>query len=418
MTRTCWLSALCLLVWAFVSSPAFAETFMTVGDVPVDVTAKNAAEARDEAIAQAQQRAFDRLVKRLVPNPADQARIKPSLQEVEGMVQDFAIENERVSPVRYIGLYSVRFRAGRVRKYLADAGINSVGDLQQVMIVPVYQGAAGAALWGQSNPWRTAWQRGGFGDGPVSLILPNGDSFDTATLSAGAAEAGDPTAINAMIQRYHVAGIVIATAEPHDSGRGAASGLTVTATIYDGTGLKGAQTVTVAPAAGEQPDKLLLRGVAATAQALEDQWKGGSTGLTGYVAPPADPNAQADLQTPITAGTLYPVQVRITGLRGWVGIRDKLGAVGGVQHVSLDAMTREGAAITIDFAGDAAALQSALVPSGYVLVQSNSAPSGTPGQFELREATPQDAVPASAPPQYPGAPYPAGPGAAPPVSAP
>ena len=108
---------------AILVSPAqvHAETYMTVSDAPVDVTAKNSAAARDQAIATAQSKAFDRLVKRLVPNAADQARVHPSQQDIESFVQDFGVENERVSSVRYIGLYSVRFRAGRVQKYLADA---------------------------------------------------------------------------------------------------------------------------------------------------------------------------------------------------------------------------------------------------------------------------------------------------------
>ena len=168
-TRPASLSALFVLivVVALASFPVRAESFLTVADVPVDVTAKNAAAARDQAIANAQTKAFDRLVRRLVANPADQARIKPSQTEIEALVQDFAIESERVSSVRYIGLYTVRFRAAAVNKYLADAGVNAVGDQQQVIVLPIYRGPSGQVLWGQGNPWRNAWDRGGFGDGPV-----------------------------------------------------------------------------------------------------------------------------------------------------------------------------------------------------------------------------------------------------------
>src|SRR5580692_9277894 len=115
--------ALILAMAATLALSARAETFMTVSDVPVDVTAKDAAAARDQAIAVAQSKAFDRLIKRLVPNPSDQARLHPSQQDIEGFVQDFGVENERVSMVRYIGLYSVRFRESRIRKYLSDSGV-------------------------------------------------------------------------------------------------------------------------------------------------------------------------------------------------------------------------------------------------------------------------------------------------------
>jgi hypothetical protein len=395
------LFALLVMALAMVAAPrrATAETYITVSDVPVDVTAKSAAAARDQAIAEAQAKAFDRLVKRLAPNLTDQARLKPGQQDIESMVQDFAIENERVSSVRYIGLYSVRFRAGRVRKYLADAGVSGVGELQQVLILPVYRGASGLVLWGQGNPWRTAWERGGFGDGPVGLILPNGDSSDTGTLTAAAAQAGDVGALSAIIQRYHVAGTVVVVAEPKDVTQGAASGLTITAATYDSSGMKGARTLTVEPAAGEPLDKLLLRGVSSTAEALEDSWKGGSTGLAGYVAQPgaAATLDDGDRAGAVSAGTLYPIAVDLSGIGEWVRIRDKLAAVAGVQRVSLDALTRDNAALIVDFAGDTLAFQATLADAGYILVQTAPADAAGPGAFELRKAGAQAMRPAVSP---------------------
>ena len=370
---------------AFAIAPSLrAETFMTVSDVPVDVTAKDANTARDQAIATAQSKAFDRLVKRLVPNPADEARLHPSQQDIESYVQDFAVENERVSSVRYIGLYSVRFRESRIRKYLADSGVGAVGDQQQVLVVPVYRTADGALLWESENGWRAAWDRGGFGDGPVTLILPNGDSSDTGSLTAAAAASGDAAAIGGMIQRYHVAGLVVAVAMPRDPARGAASGFAVTATTYDQSGAKGTQTLIIDPVAGEQPDKALLRGVGAVSAALESGWSQaiaakGSTGLTGG----GQSDGSAD-QAPGGAVTSYPIGVPLAGIESWVKVHNLLAGTPGVQRVALDALTRDGAALTLDFAGDVIALQTALSNSGYVLVQTSPGTSTGPGSFQLR----------------------------------
>jgi len=215
------------------ASSARAETFLTVSDVPVDVTAKDAAAARDQAIAVAQSKAWDKLVKELVPNPSDQARIHPSQQDIESFVQDFGVENERVSTVRYIGLYDVRFREGRVRKYLADSGVTAVASTE-VAVQP-----------------------------------------------------GEST---------------------------------------------------------EQPAML------------------GS---------PATP---------------YPIAVPVAGVEGWVRLRNQLTGTPGVQHVALDALTREAAALTLDFSGDVVALQAALSNSGYVLVQTAPGNAAGPGMFQLRPA--------------------------------
>jgi hypothetical protein len=381
------------------AGPASAETYMTVGDVPVDVTAKNAAAARDQAIAAAQSIAFDRLVKRLVTNPADQARLHPSQQDIESFVQDFGVENERVSTVRYIGLYSVRFRTSRVRKYLSDAGIGAISEQQEVLVVPVYRTAAGTQLWEQGNEWRAAWDRGGLGDGPVTLIIPNGDSFDTGSLSAASAAGGDMGALGAVIGRYHAAGAVVVVAEPRDPAKGAASGLNLTLVTYDRSGPKGTQTLAVNAAPGEQAQKVWGKGVSAAVDSLESGWRqaiasGGSTGLGAGAAPQeaADTDTEPAKDVPIS----YPILAAVRAASDVVAIRGRLGGIPGIQRVALDALTRDNAALTIDFAGDPLALQAALAGSGYVLVQTAPATAGGPGLFQLR---PLDAVSAGAPPQ-------------------
>jgi hypothetical protein len=114
---------------AILIAPAvLAETYLTIENVPVDVTAKNAAAARDSAIAVAQSKAFDQLIKQVVANPADQARLHPGQGQIESFVKDFGVDNERVSTVRYIGLYSVRFKASLINKYLSDSGVTPVNE--------------------------------------------------------------------------------------------------------------------------------------------------------------------------------------------------------------------------------------------------------------------------------------------------
>lgn len=234
--RTVQILLLALAV-AFAAS-ARAETYLTVSDVPVDVTAKDAAAARDQAIAVVQSKGWDKLVKQLVTDPAQQARLHPSQQEIESFVQDFGVESERVSTVRYIGLYDVRFRESRVRKYLADSGVTAI-----------------AAVSSDSTPQTD-----------------------------------------------------------------------------DGA------------------------------------------------------NQQQQPQEPSGVTTPYPIAVPVAGIEGWVRLRNQLAGTAGVHHVALDALTRDGAALTLDFAGDVVALQAALSNSGYVLVQTAPGNAAGPGMFQLRLA--------------------------------
>jgi hypothetical protein len=189
-----------------------------------------------------------------------------------------------------------------------------------------------------------------------------------------------------MMQRYHAAGLVVAIAEPHDPTIGAASGLTLNVTTYDQTGAKGTQTLKIDPVAGEQSDKTLARGVGAVADALESGWRqsiasGGSIGLT---APAQTDGAAAQLGG--GPAVSYSVGVPVAGLEGWVKLRNQLTATPGMQRVALDALTRDGAALTLDFSGDVVALQAALSGSGYVLAQTSPGNAAGPGTFELRPA--------------------------------
>ncbi len=362
-----------------------AETYITIGDVPVDVTAKSAAAARDQAIADAQRKAFDRLVKRIVVDPADQARLHPGQAEIESLVQDFGVQSERVSTVRYIGTFTVRFRAGLVRKYFTDAGVGNIGSIQQVVVIPIFRSRSGDLLWGQANPWRAAWDRGGFGDGPVTLILPNADAVDSGLLSVSAAESGDAAAIAGTIQRYAATGLVVAIAEPRDPAKGAASGLAIEVATYDMTGARGSQTLTVDPGADEVSEKVLLSGVSIVARSLEDAWQqaiatSGSVGLNGQ-ATAAQGDAEIALSGPPVT---YRTSMQLDDAADWVRTRDRLTAIAGISRVSLEAISRAAAAFAIDYAGDIPSLQAALANDGYNLLQVAPADAAGPGMFQLR----------------------------------
>jgi hypothetical protein len=73
-------------------------------------------------------------------------------------------------------------------------------------------------------------------------------------------------------------------------------------------------------------------------------------------------------------------------VEGWVRLHNQLAATPGVQRVALDALTREAAALTVDFSGDVVALQAALSSGGYVLVQTSPGDAAGPGTFQLRPA--------------------------------
>src|SRR5215470_383627 len=85
-----------------------------VSGVPVDVTAADAATARDQAIVEGQRKAFSMLMEQLVGAQTAATIQTPSDAQLSGMVQDFEVESERLSSVRYIGVMTYRFDAASI----------------------------------------------------------------------------------------------------------------------------------------------------------------------------------------------------------------------------------------------------------------------------------------------------------------
>lgn len=93
-------------------APAVAEPY-TVADVNADVTADTAAHARDKALMQAERLAYGQLCGRLSA-PDNSAKL--SDDAIAAMVQSFEVQSEHVSAVRYIGVYTIRFKPSAVQK--------------------------------------------------------------------------------------------------------------------------------------------------------------------------------------------------------------------------------------------------------------------------------------------------------------
>jgi hypothetical protein len=87
----------------------------TVTGVDADVTADSAAHARDQALMLAERAAYVQLCKRLgVADNSD----KLDNDTLAALVQSFEIQRERLSAVRYIGVYTVHFNPAAIQRIM------------------------------------------------------------------------------------------------------------------------------------------------------------------------------------------------------------------------------------------------------------------------------------------------------------
>ncbi len=147
------------------------DNVYVVSGVTVDQTAANAAAAQQAGLAAAQQRGFERLVRRLTLPEDLVARGMPvaDAAAIERLVLSVAIEEERRSGTRYVGRITVRFDPTGVRTLMRQHGLTVVDTRTSPVLVAAVVGDGvtpeTAALW------RDVWANAGYGDELVPIAV-------------------------------------------------------------------------------------------------------------------------------------------------------------------------------------------------------------------------------------------------------
>jgi hypothetical protein len=115
------IATLLILCSAFAVMPQAQAGTYTVSGIPVDVTAADASTARDQAIVDGQRAALQKLVENMMGSEKAKQIPLPSDDEISAMVQDFEVETERVSSVRYVGSLTYRFLSDPVDRLVGRA---------------------------------------------------------------------------------------------------------------------------------------------------------------------------------------------------------------------------------------------------------------------------------------------------------
>jgi hypothetical protein len=327
-----------------------ADVFQVAG-VAVDVTAETAAAAREQALREGEVQAFRRLLERLTLRIDHGHLPKLRLDEIEGYVKDFSIDQEKTSPVRYLARLNVRFKAENVRRLLIEYGLPfAETPSKPVLVLPVYQATAALLLWDDPNPWFESWKSLPPADGLVPLVLPLGDLADIAAIGAEQAIDGDVQRLAAVGRRYGVGDTLVARAILGiDPGRGTPR-IEVFVTRY-GSGLDQQTSVnSFAADGGESREALLRRAAGEVARQVEDAWKEATV-----------------LQFDETA--VLAVTVPVDGLGAWLRVRRRLAAVATVRRVDLVLLSRDEVRINLHYIGEPEQLILALEQTDLVLYE-------------------------------------------------
>lgn len=289
---------------------ALAGDPFTVGGISVDATAATAIEAQTKAIQDGQIRAATALINRMTLADERAANPLPELTpDVVGrMIRALEVGQERRSANRYLGKITVAFNPSQVQQFLRDNELTLVSSQARERLVVI----------------RESGLRGTGGDLQAALSAPRLSYALTPLQAASAADIQNLSAtpsdaqLKALGAEYSLNQVLLVDA------RNGLSSASVTDISLD-TGKRDTFSVTGANSADDFADRLIAK--------LESDWKKASSIGTGEMV-------------------TTPVSVLYTSHMDWITLQEAINTSAQIKGARLDALSKDGALMTISYGGD------------------------------------------------------------------
>jgi len=327
---------LLVLTLFVIASSAYASDPFTVKNVKVDATADTAIDAQLKATEAGQIRAAEILIERLT---LESQRAELGLPEVtidmaRSIIRGQSIANEKRSSRRYLANITVAFNPSRVKAKLESAGYKMIATQSRPrLILPIFNDDN---PWNE-NEWTTAWRNEAFMHSLTPVKYVNDDTVGMIT--ANEVLSLNKPALQRVAQQFGVAQILIAQAS------GSEGNISVTLTDYsvDTQQRRSMGTVRASNFDGA---------AWSVVSKLENDWKQASVSL-------------AENAKDMSVTVLYASQ------SDWMQLQDVINNSAQIQEARLDALSKDGAMMTLSFSGNINRLSNELAYKG---VQINTDP--------------------------------------------
>ena len=334
------------------------DSLYAVGKISVDATAKDAVAAKAIGMAEAEERAVQTVLKRLVPLSAYAQLPALGKDDIEGMVEGVSIRSEQNSATRYLAVLDVSVSEAGVKQLLENQGIAySEARAPSISILPLVI-AGGSVKDEGPEGWWQAWEDLDLSHSitPATILKPR-SNLDVETVKS--VLAGDAQALTTMQGDYGYGPLVIAAGDTADG---------KFVTRLAGADSVGAINYGHTDKLSGTDAKAAARAAAATAFAiLENRWK--ETQIQG--APATEANSEEGKEAKPAGKAEVPrnvvAMVEFSGLKDWQDIRGRLMNVAGIQALEVNSLSARTASITFDYAGSLDRLQTVLNQSGFRL---------------------------------------------------
>lgn len=187
-------------------------------EIEVDVTGKDAAEARAQAMEKGAVDALTDLLNKLAP-PGQTQDIISTLdsRKIAKMVKGTEVLDEKISGNRYHAQLMISFDGDELSNLISKASEKSTNDkddaINSFLIIPAYQESGQMILWEETNPWKVIWKSVGLENASGDIIVPYGDARDNTTIDVASIPTATYASLVPMTIRYGITDIIIVQAK-------------------------------------------------------------------------------------------------------------------------------------------------------------------------------------------------------------
>ena len=326
-------SILTFIALAFGGLAQAADPF-TVAGVPVDATGSSAIEAQTFAIQDGQLRAAQLLIERLTLSVerASQTLAPIDIDTAAKMIRGLEIANEKRSSNRYLGDITVAFNPSAVQSYLKQGGLNMISSQsRERLVLPLVNGQLDV-----ESPWFTSWSQGGYNHALTPVKALSAEQAVAITYLAPQIAQADAQTLKQIGAQFGVQQILVA-----DQINGFAGTDTRAIDVGLDSGAQESFTIGWNDPASANPNQAIVT-------RLEDGWKSAAANVA---------------QNAVTMA----VSVLYSNHAEWVGLKDAIDSAAQIQGARLDALSKDGALMTVTYGGDLARLSNELSFKGVEL---------------------------------------------------
>ncbi len=184
-------------------NPIASNGDFEVTNVLVNVTGKNAFEARQKGWEEAQRVAWSALWRKTHGS----AGATLSDSTLDGIVAAIVVEEEQIGPRRYVAKLGVLFDRARAGQLLGVQGITRRSA--PLLILPVTYNAGAPTIFEQRTFWQASWAKFRTADSTIDYVRPSGAGGESLLLNAGQLDRRSRNWWRTILDQFGAADVII-----------------------------------------------------------------------------------------------------------------------------------------------------------------------------------------------------------------